>query len=100
MRRRKKSNQFDREPNHRPDTAPPPPAAVVLLTITVGIRMFIVRTRVMRERRIHPQAVANSRQAVERREAVRAADNLRNLFEAPVLFHSLSKKVRHNPGVR
>ena len=40
-------------------------AAVVLLTITVGIRMFIVRTRVMRERRIHPQAAANSRQAVE-----------------------------------
>ena len=75
-------------------------AAVVLLTITVGIRMFIVRTRVMRERRIHPQAAANSRQAVERREAVRAADNLRNLFEAPVLFHALSKKVRHNPGVR
>ena len=76
------------------------PAAVGLLTITVGIRMFIVRTRVMRERRIHPQAAANSRKAAERLEAVQAVDNFRNLFEAPVLFHALSKKVRHNPGVR
>ena len=35
-------------------------AALVFLAIAVGIRMFIVRTRVMRERRIHPHAVENS----------------------------------------
>ena len=35
-------------------------AAVVLLTITVGIRMFIVRTREMHEHRIDPHAVDNS----------------------------------------
>ena len=75
----------DDEPDYRPD---PRPAALVLLTIAVGIRMFIERTREMRERRIHPQAVANSRKAVEMLEAVQAADNFRKLFEVPVLMQN------------
>ena len=43
----------------------------------------------MRERRIHPQAVASSRQMAAALTRTQAADNLRNLFEIPVLFYAL-----------
>ena len=69
------------------------PAAMAFLTIAVGIRLFIDRSREMRDRRVHPQAVATSRQMAERLQSVQSADNFRNLFEVPVLFYALCATV-------
>jgi len=66
-----------------------PMLAMVALTFTVMFRMFFVRIREMRTRRIHPQTMATSRQRSERLEETAAADNFANLFELPVLFHVL-----------
>ena len=68
-------------------------ATMAFLTIAVGIRLFIDRSREMRERRVHPQAVATSRQMAERLQSVQSADNFRNLFEVPVLFYALCATV-------
>jgi hypothetical protein len=63
--------------------------ALVLLTFVVAGRMLSCRVREMRHKRIHPQAAATSTQMASRLENVQAADNFRNLFEAPVLFYAL-----------
>ena len=63
--------------------------AMVLLALIVGVRMFVVRIGEMRERRIHPQAAANSLQVAQRLQNVQTADNFKNLFEVPVLFYAL-----------
>ena len=68
-------------------------AAMAFLTIAVGIRLFIDRSREMRERRVHPQTVSTSRQMAERLQSVQSADNFRNLFEVPVLFYALCATV-------
>jgi len=39
-----------------------PVSAMVLLTIGVGITLYVQRVAEMRERRIHPQAVASAAQ--------------------------------------
>ena len=64
-----------------------PALAMVALTIAVWLRMFTTRVGEMKRERIHPQAVARSAQAAERFSDTRAADNVRNLFELPVLFY-------------
>lgn len=67
-------------------------AAQVLLTAAVGLRLFLTRSRAMRNGRVHPQAVATSTRLAARLDdapAVQAADNFRNLFEVPVLFFAL-----------
>ena len=64
-------------------------AAMALLTAMVAVRMLLARVAEMKARRIHPQAVATSRQAAEQYHQVQAADNYRNLFEMPVLFYLL-----------
>ena len=69
------------------------PAAMAFLTIAVGIRLFIDRSCEMRDHRVHPQAVATSRQMAERLQSVQSADNFRNLFEVPVLFYALCATV-------
>ena len=66
-----------------------PCAALALLTGIVAVRMLQARVNEMKARRIHPQAVATSRQAAEKYQQVQAADNYRNLFEMPVLFYLL-----------
>ncbi|MEO8409646.1 MAG: MAPEG family protein [Propionivibrio sp.] len=63
--------------------------AMVLLVFAVGARLLYVRIQEMRLRRVHPQAIATSRQAATRLENIQAADNFRNLFEVPVLFYTL-----------
>jgi hypothetical protein len=63
--------------------------ALVLLTFAVALRMMFSRVREMRHKRIHPQKVAVSAQMAARLEDTRAADNFRNLCEAPVLFYTL-----------
>ena len=62
---------------------------MVLLTFFVGLRLFAVRVREMREQRIHPQAASTSLQMANKLENVQAADNFKNLFEVPVLFYAL-----------
>lgn len=66
-----------------------PMIALVALTFIVAVRMYVVRIGEMKARRIAPQSVATSRAAAERLEQTGPADNFRNLFELPVLFHAL-----------
>jgi hypothetical protein len=63
---------------------------LVLVTFVVGAWLFFTRAREMRQKHIHPQAVATSLQMAARLENVQAADNFRNLFEVPVLFYALA----------
>ena len=65
-----------------------PVFALVGLTCVVWCRMFVVRIGQMKRERIHPQSVATSAQAAARLTDSRVADNLRNLFELPVLFYA------------
>ena len=64
-------------------------AAMALLTFAVGVRLFLVRVREMRTRRIHPQSVALTSQRSQKLEDARASDNYNHLFELPVLFYVL-----------
>lgn len=64
-----------------------PTRAMVVLTAIVGVIMFRRRVAEMRSRGIHPQRVATSAQMAAALDS-RAADNFRNLFEAPVLFYA------------
>lgn len=66
-----------------------PVIAQVALTAAIWVRMYVVRIREMRTRRIDPQTVATSRAAAGALENVAAADNFRNLFEVPVLFYAI-----------
>jgi hypothetical protein len=66
-----------------------PPTALALLTALVFGLMYKDRIGEIRARRIHPQKLATSRQAVGMLENVASSDNYRNLFEAPVLFYAL-----------
>ncbi len=70
-----------------------PVFAMVLLTSIVGVVMFAQRVAEMRERRIHPQAVASASQMMSRLTRTGAADNFRNLFETPVLFYAAALTV-------
>ena len=65
-----------------------PMLAMVLLTAIVAVTMYRRRIAEMRLRRIPPQNVATSAQMAAALEDTRAADNFRNLFEAPVLFYA------------
>lgn len=66
-----------------------PMAAMVALTAIVWVRLYFERIGEMRERRIRPQSVATSREMAAALVRTQAADNLRNLFEIPVLFYAL-----------
>lgn len=66
-----------------------PLIAQVILTAAVMARMYTARVAEMRARRVSPQSIATSRTAVDALKDVAAADNFRNLFEAPVLFFAV-----------
>ena len=66
-----------------------PPTALAFLTGYVWLRLGSDRLREMRERRIHPQKVATTKQAAENFQNVQSADHFRNLFEVPVMFYAL-----------
>jgi len=66
-----------------------PAVAMVLVTAGVWLRMYSDRLTEIRERRIHPQKLANTRQAGELLQNTQASDHLKNLFEMPVLFYAL-----------
>ena len=64
-----------------------PILAMVGVTFVVWIVLYVQRIGEMRRRRIDPQRLASSSEASALLEDRRAADNFRNLFELPVLFH-------------
>lgn len=64
-----------------------PVVAMVALTFVVSRLLYRRRIAEMRAKRIPPQALATSAAMAAKLEDVTAADNYRNLFEAPVLFY-------------
>src|SRR5882672_8213449 len=62
---------------------------MVLVTAAVWVRLYFERIGEMRQRCIPARQLATSRQAAAALEKVNSADNLRNLFEIPVLFYTL-----------
>jgi hypothetical protein len=66
-----------------------PLVAQVLLVAIVSVRLYAKRIGELRARRINPQAMATSQTAATALKDVAAADNFRNLFEAPVLFFAV-----------
>ena len=66
-----------------------PCLAMAGITAAVWLRLYFERIGEMRSRRIRPQAIATARQATETLKNVNASDNIRNLFEVPVLFYVL-----------
>jgi hypothetical protein len=66
-----------------------PPIALAFLTGYVWLRLGADRLSEMRERKIHPQKIATSKQSAESFQNVQSADHFRNLFEVPVLFYAL-----------
>jgi hypothetical protein len=67
-----------------------PAIALVAVTFVVWLGMYFTRLRYMRINRIDPNDVATRERAAKLLEAVAGpSDNLRNLFELPVLFYLL-----------
>jgi hypothetical protein len=66
-----------------------PLLAQALLAFVVGVVMFRRRVAEMRANRVHPQAVALSRDMAAKLADQRAPDSFRNQFELPVLFYAL-----------
>ena len=64
-----------------------PALAMVALTVAVTVRMFLERLRQIRAERIPCREIPSGSQMATRFADTRAADNYRNLFEAPVLFY-------------
>ena len=66
-----------------------PMCAQTGLVALVWLRLYAVRLTEIRRRRIDPQRLARADEAVKLLENNSAADNLRNLFEIPVLFFAI-----------
>ena len=66
-----------------------PMCAQVGLVALVWLRLYAVRLTEIRTRRIDPQQLARADEAVKLLANNSAADNLRNLFEIPVLFFAI-----------
>ena len=66
-----------------------PMCALTGLVAIVWLRLYAVRLTEIRTRRIDPQRLARADEAVKLLENNSAADNLRNLFEIPVLFFAI-----------
>ncbi len=64
-----------------------PSFAMVAVTSLVWLMLYVQRLGEMSRERIDPQQISSSAQSAARLRDTRAADNLRNLFELPVLFH-------------
>ena len=66
-----------------------PMCAQAGLVALVWVRLYAVRLTEIRTRRIDPQQLARADEAVKLLANNSAADNLRNLFEIPVLFFAI-----------
>ncbi len=65
-----------------------PVVAMAALSFVVMLMTLRERVGQLRRERIHPQSVSTSAQMAARLADSRCADNLRNLFELPVLFYA------------
>ena len=63
-----------------------PMCAQAALVMLVWLRLYAVRLTEIKAKRIDPQQLARATEAVKLLENNSGADNLRNLFEIPVLF--------------
>jgi hypothetical protein len=65
--------------------------AMMLLTLVVWVTMYLKRVNYMKAHRIHPEKLKSPEQlaALIPPEANAPANNLKNLFELPVLFYVL-----------
>ncbi|MBY0572683.1 MAG: MAPEG family protein, partial [Undibacterium sp.] len=63
--------------------------AMFFLTAIVGVRMFTIRVKEIKRKRIRVQEFADSVKIAGKMEDVQASDNYKNLFEQPVLFYAL-----------
>src|SRR5690348_2968563 len=66
-----------------------PAVAMVLLTAIVWFRLYVVRMREIRARRIPVQDLVSRSAGATLLTNTSPADNLMNLFEMPVLFYLL-----------
>ncbi len=66
-----------------------PVAAMVLLTIIIWVLMYYRRISEIRSARLNPQLLATSTTSANQLNNVSASDNLKNLFEMPVLFYMI-----------
>jgi len=66
-----------------------PMCALTGLVAIVWLRLYAVRLTEIKTRRIDPQRLARADEAVKLLQNNSAADNLRNLFEIPVLFFAI-----------
>ncbi len=64
-------------------------AAMAVLVLLAGLRLMQNRITEMKAKQIHPQATSTSIQITAQLANVQAADNYKNLFEAPTLFYAL-----------
>lgn len=71
----------------QPTTIFLPAVAMVLLAAIVTFRMFFERVRQVKAEKISFREIPSGSQMAARFTDTRAADNYRNLFEAPVLFY-------------
>jgi len=68
-----------------------PTFAMVFLTFIVWITMYRTRVAEMKAKKIHPQKVAQSKDAKELLiDSAAPANNFVNLFEVPILFYALN----------
>lgn len=66
-----------------------PCAAMVALSAAVWLRLYVERIGEILKRRIKPETLAKTEQAVRLLENQNAANNFKNLFEVPMLFYVL-----------
>ncbi|MBA3486392.1 MAG: MAPEG family protein [Lysobacter sp.] len=71
----------------QPTTIFLPAVAMVLLAAIITFRMFFERVRQVKAENISFLEIPSGSQMAARFTDTRAADNYRNLFEAPVLFY-------------
>jgi hypothetical protein len=66
--------------------------ATMLLTLVVWTYMYVRRIRFLRSNRVDPQDLAAPGELarISPPEVSNPSDNLKNLFEAPVIFYALS----------
>jgi hypothetical protein len=74
-----------------PEAILPPFLAMMLLTAVVWVYMYVRRLSYIRLNRVPPQELATPEKAAALlpERIARPANNLRNLFELPVLFYAL-----------
>ena len=64
-----------------------PVLAMIILPLIVVGKILVDRLNEMREKKIHPQKLATRSESQSLLTNVNASDNLKNLFELPILFY-------------